>query len=82
MATRSRTSFQKRQKEIARMEKQRDKAARRAQRKLAPPESGDPDIEDGLQEGEPQEGEPQAGEPQEGAPQDDASPADSSKSAG
>jgi len=30
MATRSRTSFQKRQKEIARMEKQRDKAARRA----------------------------------------------------
>jgi hypothetical protein len=38
MATRSRTSFQKRQKEIARMEKQRDKLARRAQRKLAPPE--------------------------------------------
>jgi hypothetical protein len=35
MATRSRTSFQKRQKEIARMEKQRDKAARRMQRKLA-----------------------------------------------
>jgi hypothetical protein len=35
MATRSRTSFQKRQKEIARMEKQRDKAAKRAQRKLA-----------------------------------------------
>jgi hypothetical protein len=34
MATRSRTSFQKRQKEIARMEKQRDKAARRQQRKL------------------------------------------------
>src|ERR1035441_7075475 len=36
MATRSRTSFQKRQKEIARMEKQRDKAAKRAQRKLNP----------------------------------------------
>ncbi len=35
IATRSRTSFQKRQKEIARMEKQRDKAAKRAQRKLA-----------------------------------------------
>jgi hypothetical protein len=35
MAGRSRTSFQKRQKEIARMEKQRDKAAKRAQRKLA-----------------------------------------------
>ena len=43
MATRSRTSFQKRQKEIARMEKQRDKAARRAQRKLMPPEGGDVD---------------------------------------
>ena len=34
MATRSRTSFQKRQKEIARMEKQRDKAAKRLQKKL------------------------------------------------
>jgi hypothetical protein len=32
---RSRTSFQKRQKEIARAEKQRDKAAKRLQRKLA-----------------------------------------------
>jgi hypothetical protein len=36
MATRSRTSFQKRQKEIARAEKQRDKLAKRAQRKLEP----------------------------------------------
>jgi hypothetical protein len=47
MATRSRTSFQKRQKEIARMERQRDKAARRQQRKLAPKETGDfePDAE-------------------------------------
>lgn len=36
MATRSRTSFQKRQKEIARAEKQRDKLAKRAARKLAP----------------------------------------------
>ena len=35
MATRSRTTFQKRQNEIARMEKQRDKAAKRMQRKLA-----------------------------------------------
>ena len=35
MATRSRTSFQKRQKEIARAEKQRDKAAKRALRKQA-----------------------------------------------
>jgi hypothetical protein len=37
MATRSRTTFQKRQKELARMEKQRDKAARRQQRKLEKP---------------------------------------------
>ena len=36
MATRSRTSFQKRQKEIARAEKQRDKQAKRAARKLEP----------------------------------------------
>jgi hypothetical protein len=43
MATRSRTSFQKRQKEIARMERQRDKAARRQQRKLAPKE---PDMDE------------------------------------
>jgi hypothetical protein len=51
MATRSRTSFQKRQKEIARMEKQRDKAAKRAQRKLMPAESQDSEYllgEDGL----------------------------------
>jgi hypothetical protein len=34
MASRSRTSFQKRQKELARQEKQRDKAAKRQQRKL------------------------------------------------
>jgi hypothetical protein len=31
---RSRTSSQKRQKELARMEKQRDKAAKKAQRKI------------------------------------------------
>jgi len=48
MATRSRTSFQKRQKEIARMEKQRDKAARRAQRKLNP---GSTDDDEQLGEG-------------------------------
>jgi hypothetical protein len=36
VATRSRTSFQKRQKEIARQEKQRDKAARKLQRQPAP----------------------------------------------
>jgi hypothetical protein len=34
MATRSRSTFKKRQKEIARMEKQRDKAAKRMERKL------------------------------------------------
>jgi hypothetical protein len=34
MAMRSRTTFKKRQKELARQEKQRDKAARRIQRKL------------------------------------------------
>jgi hypothetical protein len=33
MAGRSSTSFQKRQKELARQEKQRDKAAKRVQRK-------------------------------------------------
>jgi hypothetical protein len=33
MPVRSRTTFKKRQKELARMEKQRDKAAKRAQRK-------------------------------------------------
>ena len=43
MATRSRTSFQKRQKEIARAEKQRDKAAKRAQRKLNPESRGSDD---------------------------------------
>ncbi len=51
MATRSRTSFQKRQKEIARMEKQRDKAAKRVQRKLNPSESEESEYvlgEDGL----------------------------------
>ncbi len=44
---RTRTSFQKRQKEIARAEKQRDKIARRQQKKLEPKEpaasDGNPD---------------------------------------
>ncbi len=35
MATRSRSTFEKRQKEMKRMEKQRMKAARRAERNLA-----------------------------------------------
>jgi hypothetical protein len=38
MATRGRTTFQKRQKEMARKERQQMKAERRAQRKLAGPE--------------------------------------------
>ncbi len=37
MATRSRTSLKKRQKELARAEKQRDKAAKRLERKNADP---------------------------------------------
>jgi len=44
MARRSRTSFKKRQKEIARMEKQRDKAAKRIQRKHADKESPESDT--------------------------------------
>jgi hypothetical protein len=47
MATRSRSTFKKRQKEIARMEKQRDKAAKRMERKLqkqTPGGSQDGDI--------------------------------------
>jgi hypothetical protein len=50
MATRSRTSFQKRQKEILRMEKQRDKVAKRVDRKLNPKSDSDdieaPDLND------------------------------------
>ena len=45
MAMRSRTTFKKRQKELARQEKQRDKAARRVQRKL---ETGSPGPGDRL----------------------------------
>jgi hypothetical protein len=45
MGMRSGTTFKKRQKEIARMEKQRDKAARRIQRK-AEKLSGDSTTED------------------------------------
>ena len=37
---RTRTSFQKRQKEIARAEKQRDKAAKRLQKKLLAKQTG------------------------------------------
>jgi hypothetical protein len=45
MAMRSRTTFKKRQKELARQEKQRDKAARRVQRKM---EKGSPGSGEGL----------------------------------
>jgi hypothetical protein len=41
MASRSRTTFKKRQKELARMEKQRDKAAKRMQRKAEKLTGGD-----------------------------------------
>ena len=43
MAMRSRTTFKKRQKELARQEKQRDKVARRLQRKIdkQSPDAGD-----------------------------------------
>jgi len=44
MAMRSRTTFKKRQKELARQEKQRDKVARRLQRKL---EKNSPDSPEG-----------------------------------
>jgi len=49
MAMRSRTTFKKRQKELARQEKQRDKAARRLQRKMEKhsPEGGDESHEEG-----------------------------------
>jgi len=46
MPTRSRTTFKKRQKELARMEKQRDKAAKRMQRKLLPRESDEGTVEE------------------------------------
>lgn len=40
MPTRGKTTFQKRQKEAARKDKQQRKAARRAQRKLDGPDTG------------------------------------------
>ena len=46
MATRSRTSFNKRQKELARLEKQRDKAAKRAQRKVEKQNAGPTNLDD------------------------------------
>ena len=58
MGMRSGTTFKKRQKELARMEKQRDKAARRVQRK-AEKLSGDSPIMPSDELGEP----PETGEP-------------------
>lgn len=63
MASRSKTSFEKRRKEVARKEKQKMKAERRAQRKLAKeqgislgPEMGEfgegLDLDDGDEAGE------------------------------
>jgi hypothetical protein len=60
MATRSKTTFRKRQKEIARKEKQRMKAEKRAQRKLTPlNETEDQQQDAGL----PLEGPPDADAP-------------------
>ena len=67
MSTRGRTTFQKRQKELARMEKQREKMARRAQRKLekqmgvATEDQEQPDTE--LEPGAEAPAEEPAGEP-------------------
>jgi hypothetical protein len=65
MASRSRTTFKKRQKELARMEKQRDKAAKRMQRKAEKLSGGIPD--DGTQELDEEAGltGEEAGEPEE-----------------
>ncbi|MBZ5724461.1 MAG: hypothetical protein LAP87_05640 [Acidobacteriia bacterium] len=62
MGMRSGTTFKKRQKEIARMEKQRDKFAKRLQRKVEKqnPGSLDTPLEDS---GEPSGAEPPGAEP-------------------
>jgi len=52
---RTRTSSQKRHKEIARMEKQREKAARRMQRKLEPKVQSELDIDSTASEFNPTE---------------------------
>jgi len=46
MATRGKTTFQKRQKELARKDKQQRKAERRAQRKLDNTDTGNGEIEE------------------------------------
>jgi hypothetical protein len=57
---RTRTSSQKRHKEIARMEKQREKAARRMQRKLEPKQPSELDIDSTASESDPAETEASA----------------------
>ncbi|MBI4459347.1 MAG: hypothetical protein HY648_04735 [Acidobacteria bacterium] len=66
MPTRGRTTFQKRQKEMARKDKQQRKAARRAQRKLDNTDADRTELQDGKSsaELEPAELEPDS-EPQE-----------------
>jgi hypothetical protein len=58
---RTRTSTQKRQKEIARMEKQREKAARRQQRKLESKPLSETDLESLVSEANPEESKPAGG---------------------
>ena len=58
---RTRTSSQKRQKEIARMEKQREKAARRMQRNLERKRPDDLDIDHPAPDANPAETERAAG---------------------
>ena len=57
MATRGRTTFQKRQKELARKEKQQMKAERRKQKKLS---QGNVGKEESWDVGTPSEGEPES----------------------
>jgi hypothetical protein len=57
---RTRTSSQKRQKELARMEKQREKAARRMQRKLEPKQPNELNIDSPESELTPAETQPAA----------------------
>jgi soluble cytochrome b562 len=55
MASRPHTTYKKRQKELARMEKQRDKAAKRLQRKLEKNSPQSPDADGAIEglDGEP-----------------------------
>ena len=69
MASRSRTTFKKRQKELARMEKQRDKAAKRVQRKTMKLAGGLPDLDGESPEGSEIEGaETEAADTETGEP--------------